>query len=92
MLDTDRPSLNPGFTAERFDEEMLLYSLAENRAVYLNGSAFLVWQLCGEGMPIGEMVTMLEQTYPERRDTIREDVLAALETLRQNGLLTLVAQ
>lgn len=91
MLDTDRPSLNPEFTAEQFDEEMLLYSLSENRAVYLNDSAYLVWQLCGEGISVGEMIAMLEQTYPERRETIRTDVLAALETLRQSGVLTLAA-
>ena len=91
MLDTDRPLLNPDFTTEQFDDEMLLYSPADNRAVYLNDSAYLVWQLCRDGLSVGEMIALLEQTYPERRDTIRGDVLEALETLQNSGVLTLVS-
>ena len=89
MLDTQIPIQNSDFTLEQFDDEILLYSITDTRAIYLNNTAFLVYGMCGSGQSIGEIISLLEEAYPEQRDTIRGDVIAALEQLRQIGALTL---
>ncbi len=89
MLDTQIPIQNSDFKLEQFDDEILLYSITDTRAIYLNNTAFLVYGMCGSGQSIGEIISLLEEAYPEQRDTIRGDVIAALEQLRQIGALTL---
>ena len=89
MLDTQIPIQNSDFKLEQFDDEILLYSITDTRAIYLNNTAFLVYGMCGSGQCIGEIISLLEEAYPEQRETIRGDVIAALEQLRQIGALTL---
>lgn len=87
MLDTKIPELNDEFNLERFDNEILLYSVVDTRAVYLNETAFLVYGMCNSGKTVGEIIALLEEAYPDQKDTIREDVAAAINTLTENGAL-----
>ncbi len=87
MQDTDKPKLVEGFTLEKFDNEILLYSEEGTQAVYLNDSAYAVWLLCKEDMTIAEMVDYLEKNYPEQQKQIRGDVFAALNILQENGVI-----
>ncbi len=89
MNDTDRPIINSAYTAETFDDEILLYSKAGTQAVYLNDTAHAVWQLCKEDMTVGQIIEYLEQVYPEQKDQIRPDVTAALEMLIANNVIKL---
>lgn len=89
MNDNNRPVVNPAYTAETFDDEILLYSKAGSQAVYLNDAAHAVWQLCKEDMTVGQIIEYLEQVYPEQKDQIRPDVTAALEMLAANTVIEL---
>jgi hypothetical protein len=89
MLDTKIPEVNDEFKLERFDNEILLYSVIDTRAVYLNETAFLVYGMCGSGQTVGEIIVLLQQAYPDHKDSIREDVTAAINTLVENGALHL---
>ena len=89
MLDTQIPIQNSDFKLEQFDDEILLYSITDTRAIYLNNTAFLVYGMCGSGQSIGEIISLFEEAYPEQREAIRGDVIAALEQLRQSGALSL---
>lgn len=87
MNDKQKPKINPQFTVEKFDDEILLYTDAGAQAVYLNDAAYSVWLLCNEDMSVGQMIQSLEETYPDMKEQIRCDVLSALETLQSNGVI-----
>jgi hypothetical protein len=89
MNDTQIPKINSEFKVERFDNEILLYSMTSTTAVYLNETAFLVYGMCGAEQTVGEIIALLEDAYPEQKMTIRADVTAALEQLVENGALLL---
>jgi hypothetical protein len=89
MLDTQIPKVNNEFKLERFDNEILLYSVTDTTAVYLNETAFLVYGMCSSGRNIGEIIALLEEAYPDQKHTIRADVTAALDQLIDNGALFL---
>lgn len=87
MNDKSIPLLNPEYTVEKFDDEILLYAEVGTQAVYLNDSAYAVWLLCREEMSVGQMIAYLEEVYPDQKEQIRRDVTSALETLRSNGVI-----
>lgn len=89
MKDTQTPVLNDAFKLEKFDNEILLYSVTDTRAVYLNDTASLVYGMCASGQSVGEIIALLEEAYPEQKDTIRNDVTAALQQLVENDAVTL---
>ena len=81
--------INPAYSVEKFDGEILMYSEAGSDAVYLNDTAYGVWLLCREEMTVGQIIDYMEQVYPEQKDQIRADVKAALETLKSNNVIEL---
>lgn len=89
MVDTQTPIVNEDFIVEKFENEILLYTVADTKAIYLNETAHLVWMLCKEDITIGEMIDVLVEQYPDHKDQIRGDVIASLENLIENGVITL---
>ena len=88
MTEADRLRPNPDYRVEKFDDEILLYAISSTSGVYLNDTAHLVWELCGQGKRVEEIVTLLEKAYPAQRDEIRSDVLAAVRSLVDHNALT----
>ena len=89
MLDSQTPVVSEDFIVEKFENEILLYTVADTKAIYLNETAYLVWMLCKEDITIGEMIEALIEQYPDNKDQIRGDVIASLENLIENGVITL---
>lgn len=89
MKDSQIPVLNEAFKLEKFDNEILLYSVSDTRAVYLNDTATLVYGMCSAGRNVGEIIAMLEEAYPDDKAAIRIDVTAALHQLVDNGAIVL---
>jgi len=82
------PSANTDFSLEEIDDELLLYHPAKTKAVYLNETAALVWQLCDNRRSLDEIVSLLEENYPES-ESIRSDVEKTLQQLADNGAVEL---
>lgn len=82
------PCANTEFSLEEIDDELLLYHPAKTKAVYLNETAALVWQLCDSKRSVAEIVSLLKENYPES-DTIQEDVEQTLQQLTDNGAVEL---
>ena len=89
MKDTWKPVLNDVFKLERFDNEILLYSMTDTRAVYLNDTAAVVCGMCGSGQSVREIVALLKEAYPAQKNTIRDDVITALSQLVEKEVLIL---
>lgn len=79
--------VNSAFRVEKFDNEILLYAVSSSRGVYLNETACLVWEMCAQCHSIDTIITLLEEAYPLQKETICEDVVAAIESLLENGAL-----
>ena len=78
---------NPAFATEVFEDEILLYAIATGKGVYLNKTAGLVWEMCGKGLVMEEIIGLLEEAFPEQKDDIRTDVQAALQDLLKHEAL-----
>lgn len=87
MDPSQRFSQNRDFSVEKFDHEILLYSVSSTTGVHLNETAFLVWQLCGQGKSSAEIIELLEAAYPHEKVNIREDVTVALSSLLECGAI-----
>lgn len=75
------------YVVEVFDQEILLYATTKSSGVYLNETAYLVWQLCGEGKSAGQIISLLEKNYPEETSAIHSDVISAISSLVECGAL-----
>ncbi len=89
MQDSQKIKINPDFQLEEFEGEILLYSVSDTTAVYLNETAHLIWLLCHENMTVEEMVQFLQEKYPEQKDEVREDLMISLQALVAQGVVSL---
>ena len=80
-------NVNTAFKVEKFDNEILLYAVSSSRGVYLNETAYLVWEMCANGHSIEKIITLLREAYPLQRESIHKDVVATIESLLDNGVL-----
>lgn len=83
-------SHNPEYRVEKFDDEILLYAMSSTKGVYLNDTAHLVWEMCGQGHSVEDIVVLLEDAYPDQRHDVRADVLSAVESLKEHNALVSV--
>lgn len=74
---------------EELDDEILLYNPSNNKTLYINKSASVIWQLCNGEQTVGEMIRLIQEAYPEELDNLQDDVLATLSTLKDNDAVSL---
>ena len=87
MKNPQKFTLNPDFTTEEFEDEILLYAVATGKGVYLNKTAGLVREMCGRGQTVEEIIDLLETTFPEQKNNLRKDIQAAVQSLLEHGAL-----
>lgn len=80
-------TLNPEYRVEKFDNEILLYAVSSTKGIYLNETAWLVWEMCANDHSAADIIELLAQAYPPQRATIPEDVSAAIRSLVDSGAL-----
>jgi coenzyme PQQ biosynthesis protein PqqD len=81
------PARRRGFHVQAMDGETLIYRHAAKKAIYLNETAAVIWELCDGERSIKEIVDALTEAYPETRDEIVVDVIEAVERLHREGAL-----
>jgi hypothetical protein len=81
------PCRVPGYTVEPVDSELLLYHGERATVVYLNQTAFLIWQLCDSARSIADISTLFADAFPEKPDAIAHDVAATVNLLVVHGVL-----
>ena len=66
IMDRDSaPQQAPGVLAEEVDGELLLYRLGDHKAVHLNDTASLIWQLCDGSRDLEAMLSELRALFPD---------------------------
>jgi hypothetical protein len=89
MKISDNFSVNPEFKVEKFDNEVLLYAVSNSKGIYLNETAYLVWEMCGKGQSVKDIIDALQKVYPEQADAIQSDVLCAIQSLVESKVLVI---
>ena len=74
------------FIVEILEGEIVLYSVENSQAIYLNESASIIWKLINKKRTIGDIITLLSKAYPDNA-SIETDVNNTLDMLFENGVL-----
>ncbi len=86
---TEIPVPRPGYHVEEMDEEAVLYSRTRTKAIYLNETARVIWQLCDGERSIGTIVEILSAEFPEAATSIERDVIETIERLTGEAAMRL---
>ena len=82
------PQPQTGFHEEEIDKELVLYHAETTRVVYLNPAATVVWRLCDGQRSLEEIISMVEQAYPEGQ-TIGTDIHATVSEFLDFGAISM---
>ncbi len=88
-LKQQKPKVKEEYRLEEIDGELLLYSLASTRSIYLNSSASIIWQLCTGEQSVSDMIDIIKEGFPEAQDSAEQDVLQTVEQFIESEAVTL---
>jgi len=75
---------------ERIGDEVLLYHPGLTKAVYLNGTASLIWQLCDGQRSDEDIVVLLREAFPDEGADIAGDVYTTLQRFSDEGTIEFI--
>jgi len=84
----DKPIRNESCHMEELDDEVLLYNPGNNKTLYVNKSASVIWQLCNGDQSVEDIIKMIQDAYPSNDDELRQDILETLNNLAENEAVT----
>jgi hypothetical protein len=84
----DKPFRNESCQMEELDDEILLYNPTNNKTLYINKSASVIWQLCDGRQSVQDIITMIQEAYPGNEAELESDVMATLENLLANDAVS----
>jgi len=84
---TTRPRQTPGVVTCEVLDELVAYSPASSQAVSLNVSARAIWELCDGTRTLDDICNELSESAGMPPEALRADVQAAIDQLRDLGLL-----
>ncbi|SFV90142.1 hypothetical protein MNB_SV-4-1258 [hydrothermal vent metagenome] len=84
-----RVILNQNIFAQEVDGEMVLLDMQSENYFGMDAVGTSIWQaLKEEGGEIANVLERLSQMYDADRQTLQKDLLAFVENLEKNGLVT----
>lgn len=72
-------------------DEVILFSALNEKAIYLNHTAQLIWRLCDGSTPVYELVTVLEKRYADEKN-IDQQVITALNQMFEDDVVKISDQ
>ncbi|HBE92265.1 MAG TPA: hypothetical protein DDW55_06955 [Gammaproteobacteria bacterium] len=85
----DKPLKNDACRMEELDDEILLYHPGNNKTLYINKSASIIWQLCTGEQTVADIISLIKDAYPAQPDDLEQDVIATLTELKDNDAVTM---
>ena len=86
----DKPIRNESCHMEELDDEVLLYNPTNNKTLYINKSASVIWQLCNGDQTTEEIITMIQAAYPGDKEGLQRDILDTLNSLADNDAVSVI--
>ena len=77
------------FNLEELDNELLLYHPTKTTTVYMNETASIIWRLCDGKRTVGDIISLIEESYPEAGSGVEEDVETTLKVFIEHGAISL---
>lgn len=74
--------------SSRLGDAGVLVHLQTNRIFELNATGVRTWELLGEGRGLGEIERILQDEYAADRGELRAELLALIEALAREGLVS----
>lgn len=81
------PHHSPDAQVQKFDDEVVIYFTLRKKAVYLNETAALIWELCDRTRTVADIVKLISDNYPDQIEQVREHIIEAIEQLWREGAL-----
>ena len=75
------------YFVEEVEGEWLLFKPESQKAIYLDETASLIWQMCDESRDATELANEIASHYPDSAETVKNDVISALELLYSHGAI-----
>ncbi|MEM8750557.1 MAG: PqqD family protein [Pseudomonadota bacterium] len=72
---------------EAIEGEWLLFKPRAQKAIYLDESASIIWQMCDGSRSADELAQEIASNYGDEKDTVIADVHATLAVLQEHGAL-----
>ncbi len=72
---------------EDMDGEILLYQPVSAEAIQLNESSLMVWKLCDGKHSVADIITAIEELYPDQASRVSRDVNFVVGTLLRSKAL-----
>ena len=73
------------------DGELLVYYPPTASTLHLNGPSAVVWQLCDGERSCAEIISTVEQAFPDQVPQIAGDVKSVITDLASRGVLRHIA-
>lgn len=80
----------PDCLLEDMDGDLLLYNPATATTLQLNGPSAIIWQLLNERHSVAEIISALQEAYPDQADQIEGDVLQAISDFVAQSVIVVV--
>jgi len=77
----------PECLLEDMGDDALLFNPGNATTLHLNGPSRIVWGLCNGKNSAVEMITALQETFPDQAEQIEADVIAVLKELIENDVI-----
>ncbi len=77
-----------GFELEKIPCCYLLRHKQDNRIVKLNQTGLMIWQICNGEWSVGEMIEVLQESYPQDAENIPKDIYRTLDLLRDEEVVS----
>ena len=95
LLDTNLkkqyPLQNKDYELTELDDEIILFSVKFEKAIYLNSSAQLIWQLCDGKYSVNDIIADLQEQYPDE-SLIEQQVLEAFDKMLEDDVITFIVE
>ena len=82
-------SQSKDYFVEEVEGEWLLFKPESQKAIYLDETASLIWQMCDESRNAKELANEIASHYPDSEETVKNDVMSALESLYAHGAINI---
>jgi hypothetical protein len=86
------PRRGEGFQLKRTPCCFLLADAEDRNLLKLNQTGVLLWELCRGEFTVGEILSLLEETFPEASGDIAKDIYRVLDEFQAAGVVELSAK